>query len=232
MDKSNSTALIYFSRSVKCEAESKSWSNFSTRAQRIAISKFLYRKTLSVLRSSELDIIFFDEQKQVGNSFGEKLVNAFRHAFDLGYQSAFSVGNDCLSLEHIDFGHIKSTLESGTAILGPTFRQGAYLIGLKRDQLDDKKFQCIRWQSEYTASDLKTYFEVQSIELEVLEQKRDINQLKDFALVVKELKDISSIAIIRTFLAFVKNSLPVSIHLIAIPIVVYTPFLRGPPSHF
>jgi glycosyltransferase A (GT-A) superfamily protein (DUF2064 family) len=187
VSRNDKIALIYFSRSTAVEAEEKSWAAHSTKSQRLSIAHFLNRKTLATLRDTDLDILSFNEHNQIGESFGEKIANAFESAFNQGYTAAISVGNDCLDLNTLDFPKISEGLINGQCYLGPTFRKGAYLIALTKSAFNKDAFSGLNWQTAQLKSDLLHYFSSRKLDLEELETLRDINSISDFSLLLESI---------------------------------------------
>ncbi|GLR16921.1 DUF2064 domain-containing protein [Portibacter lacus] len=198
-------ALIYFSRTAETEADQKKWSVASTRAQRLSISKFLYNKTLKTLQKSNLEVLHFDESCQKGRTFGEKIGNAFKAAFDQGFEAAITIGNDCIELDVASIEKVASKLTQGYNAIGPTFRNGAYLIGLTKSSFDLERFSSLGWQSDQLENDLLQYLQDQDHSIYVLNRLRDTNHLGDFSYLAKKTSFASSlIKQLKNFLAFVK----------------------------
>jgi len=227
---SEKIAIIYFSRSAEQEARHKSWSAQSTIKQRLSISKFLGNQTLRTLKNSSFDLITFDEHKQVGDTFGEKLGNAFQETFALGYDAAITVGNDCIQLSKVDFEDVKLAVLNRKAVLGPTYRNGAYLIGLHKSQFNQSKFEELRWQSSELEDDLCHYFLSEGANVVVLEKLRDINNLRDFREIMSDVN--LGLEVRRRIRAFVAQKIDLELSLCHIWQTTLSKgdlVLRGPP---
>lgn len=68
---------------------------------------------------------------QQGNDLGERMSDAFRRSFELGYEQIVGVGSDLpdLTSEIIDKG--LAQLKSNDAVFGPAEDGGYYLIGMR-----------------------------------------------------------------------------------------------------
>ena len=81
---------------------------------------------------------------QVGETLGERMENAFKNVFNLGYEKIVLIGSDIPSIQPEDIIKGFEILESNDISLGATFDGGYYLIGMKR--LYKKVFdESIKW---------------------------------------------------------------------------------------
>ena len=170
--KSN-TALILFSRSARAESRIKTLSDQQVSNRQVI--RFLNKKTQVTLQSTNLPIYCFDENNQVGSSFGERLSNAFQEVFDRGYEKIIVIGSDCPELDKKDIFQAACLLTKNKAVLGPDERNGAYLIGLHSSQFDQNSFSKLLWQTNQTIDSLKDYFG----SCFLLEEKTDLNSQYD-----------------------------------------------------
>jgi rSAM/selenodomain-associated transferase 1 len=83
---------------------------------------------------------------QQGNDLGERLANALRHHFDLGYRRVVIMNSDGPTLPLACLESAFSGLESADVTLGPGHDGGYYLIGMKRQY--PALFRGITWSSE------------------------------------------------------------------------------------
>jgi len=175
-------------------------------------------------------VLHFDENNQKGQHFGEKIANAFESAFELGFDSVITVGNDCLDLPQVDFTQITRTLNQGRNVLGPTFRKGAYLIGLRKQDFDKERFQNLTWQSTGLKVDLFSYFDDQSSPIEVLETYRDANNLGDLKQLLRSLRNRASILRnLKNFIAFELQTLTFTVRTFVQQRFFNFENLRAPP---
>ena len=73
----------------------------------------------------------YTQYVQQGNDLGERMSDAFRRSFELGYEQIVGVGSDLpdLTSEIIDKGLVE--LNSNDAVFGPAEDGGYYLIGMR-----------------------------------------------------------------------------------------------------
>lgn len=174
MNKNEKIAILFFSRTP--EAESGKWSNFDQSSQVFAQS--LYNHSLSVLKNTALPIYHSHEGNQSGDTFGEKLANAFEHLFNLGFESVIAVGNDSPEIQYLDWQRIRKQIEENKCVLGPSLRGGAYLIGLNRQRFIKKTFIELPWKKSSLFRSLKEYCGSGG-PLELLPAFRDFNTIYD-----------------------------------------------------
>lgn len=112
------------------------------------VAETLFEHSLQAVRDSELPVIEATDEQQRGQGFGERFANAVADAFAQGYEHVIAVGGDCPHLHEVDWTAVAERLDGGVPVLGPTpEHDGAYLIGLTRDQFDRKQFEALPWQS-------------------------------------------------------------------------------------
>ncbi|MFT6866438.1 MAG: hypothetical protein ACJA08_001269 [Cyclobacteriaceae bacterium] len=181
-EESKNTAILFFSRSARSESESKAWIPGQDKHTNENLAKALISNTKKALFSSGFPVYHINEHKQVGNTFGEKLANAFEDLFDLGYQSVISVGNDCIHLMDVDWHEISDSFQANKNVLGPDFRNGAYLIGLRKEDFHKNTFAHLSWQADDLFDDLTNYL----TNVTILAPLRDFNDSRDLYLLKKE----------------------------------------------
>ncbi len=82
---------------------------------------------------------------QEGYGLGERMKNAFRHAFNKGSKSVVIIGTDSPTLPLPYIRNAFSALEEVPITIGPTFDGGYYLIGLSEQNEDI--FDGIEWST-------------------------------------------------------------------------------------
>lgn len=174
---SENTAVLIFARSTKKEAEIK----LSKGDHRdYTLANFLNQKTILIVNKTGLPHFLIDEEQQVGNTFGERLANAFQTVFDEGFENVISIGNDCVGLTADDILHTEDILEYESAVIGPDLRKGAYLIGMRKSVFNLDRFTKLPWQSKSTFHALTEYFPKYFL----LEIKSDFNEIDDLKKVI------------------------------------------------
>jgi hypothetical protein len=192
------------------------------KALNVVLHRALEERTLQTASQSGLPIYHFDEHQQVGNTFGERIANAFESLFLAGHSSVICIGNDAATLDHVKWDSVSRSLNDGDNVLGPDFRKGAYLIGLTRQHFNKEQFQNLRWQTKYLIDDLRKY----CVTYEELQQVSDLNHWEELKLVSKSFdairKIVTAICGVLSFPRF--HSKPITIDTCdAIE-------LRGPPQ--
>lgn len=171
-------ALIYFSFSAQQEVKRKNWFAQTSQKQNLEIASSLILQSSEVVQQSGFPVFHYHEGNQKGNSFGERIANAYQEVFDLGYDAVISVGNDSPEIAQTNWSDIRAQLEKGNSILGPDLRGGTYLIGITKEIFDKENFQKLSWQSKNIFQELYDYCCCQS-QPTLLKKLRDINSLHD-----------------------------------------------------
>ena len=191
--KQSSTAILFFSRSARVEDRFKSLQDSSSNLQLI---EALQANAISQIRKSNLPFFIYDEEKQKGNSFGERIGNAFEEVFTLGYENVISVGNDCPDLKAADLEYSALQLSSLDLVIGPDHRGGAYLIGISKSAFDRQKFESLSWQTNHLLDSLIESVSTSRITLLTarfdLNTKSDVLQLRKKSTVLANLLKIIS----------------------------------------
>jgi glycosyltransferase A (GT-A) superfamily protein (DUF2064 family) len=176
----SSTALIFFSRSAEQEGIAKPWLGNGNKHNNAAIARLLIEKAKANVQQSGLDVFHFDERLQRGEDFGARLSNAFADVFAMGYASAVAVGNDSPELGTLDWAALQASLNAGKAVIGPTLRGGAYLIGLQANAFDAAAFAALPWQTRNVYAHLSAYLQGTHAQAPVeLSCMRDMNTVYD-----------------------------------------------------
>ncbi|MCC7438741.1 MAG: DUF2064 domain-containing protein [Armatimonadetes bacterium] len=86
---------------------------------------------------------------QRGIGFGERITNAFRDVFALGYGQAVIVGNDCPTLAPNEIADAFARLQQGAAVTAaPACDGGAYLVAVAASGFHPTNFAKLPWQTE------------------------------------------------------------------------------------
>lgn len=143
--------------------------------------------TLSVAKSSGYDVVVVDEKKQTGNTFGQRLSNAFKTVFAQGYTHVIAIGNDSAALSGNHIRQAANKLDSDSMVLGPSRDGGVYLIGLCEDHFDENIFRSLPWESSRVYTSLKNYGVRRNITVHRLQPLTDFDSPCDLKTVLKEL---------------------------------------------
>ncbi|MGB8190735.1 MAG: TIGR04282 family arsenosugar biosynthesis glycosyltransferase [Chitinophagaceae bacterium] len=120
----------------------------------------------------------FEKAVQQGADLGERMHNAFKNVFDLGYKRAVIIGTDCPSLNAQLVMQAFDKLNTQDVIIGPAADGGYYLLGMKTNH---DLFKNIAWS---TAGVLDSTIEIcKQLELNyyLLPVLNDIDEEKDLA---------------------------------------------------
>lgn len=169
------SALLLFTRSQTEEARAKDFSETNSIKSNRLIAGHLITHTEKIARKSGLPCFVITSAQQHGNTFGEKLSDAFNQVFDLGYEQVIAIGNDCPSLSSVDLIEAANKLETKNAILGPAVDGGLYLIGLNRKSFNTQQFSNLPWGTDGANVMLQQYLASKNISFSVAEVKEDID---------------------------------------------------------
>ena len=185
MSEQKNIALLYFSRSARLEGRRKNWASRRPELNRAIASSLILRSTRTV-RASGLPVFHYHEGNQKGQTFGERMANAFQEVFALGFEAVISVGNDSPELARTNWQDITARLAEGECVIGPSLRGGAYLIGLTAAAFDPEALQLLPWQTEHLQGSLIRYCARRGAHPQVLTPLRDINTWSDLLALVRD----------------------------------------------
>jgi hypothetical protein len=132
-------------------------------------------RTNDVVRWLKFNGLSFMAQK--GNSLGERMSNAFSHAFSLGAAKAVVIGTDCPQITTETIVKAFEKLEVSEAVVGPSFDGGYYLLGLRR--LIPEVFHEIDWSTNLVFDQTMKRLRHNGIKSECLEMLRDVDTVED-----------------------------------------------------
>ena len=178
------TAILFFSKTSRAEAEGKKLA--AAKRQSKAIAQVFINNTRQILRGLDLPVFTISEHAQRGDSFGERLQNAFQDIFDKGFTNVIAIGNDCLTLTKNHIQQAIDALETTPSVLGPSTDGGVYLLGFQKEYFDASELKSIHWQTGNVSKELLQNADNQCIILDILS---DIDTANDL---IKAIKDIST----------------------------------------
>lgn len=193
MTKHSSSAILVFSRTSDQEAQVKTFSSHIGKKGNKKIAQLFIKKAIKKARCTGLPVFISFGNTQVGNTFGEKLANAFEQIFLQGYENVIAIGNDCPNITREQLLKTNDLLNSNQVVLGPSKKGGLYLIGMNRDFFNKKKFQNFRWESSLLSSEWKIYCDEFQFASHWLDAFNDINGEKDFSDFFKSLNCLKEI---------------------------------------
>ncbi|WP_175402859.1 DUF2064 domain-containing protein [Mangrovivirga cuniculi] len=153
---SDNTAILFFSRTPKSESAVRIV--HENRSKNRQVVGLLIESIKTKLISTGLPVYQYDESKQIGNNFSERLTNSIDDLFLKGYENVITVGSDSPELLNLDFSLVKSELEKGNAVLGPTQRGGTYLIAVPFKFWKKNEFSEIPWNTSRVFEALKDLY--------------------------------------------------------------------------
>jgi len=223
------TAILIFSRLPHEEILHKRISNKTE--VNLALWQHLYSKTFKEAKKTGIPIVAYGEKDQKGKTFGEKITNAIKDAYNKGFENLIVLGADCpeISFKHIEGAHIQ--LLSGKEIVaGQDKRGGIYLLGLNKKAFIAEKFLSFSWQTNLLFNDIKnfaadfTFIKLSSI-LNDINSKKDVTVFLNYVLISKRFKTLLKLL----FKAF-KTKQQIFSENIQYFIFAFHYILRGPPS--
>lgn len=139
------------------------------------------QRMLQTLSQTKLPYFHFDETKQIGNSFGERLVNAMQKVFANGFENVIVVGNDCPSLNVLKIEKAAFLLTKNQIVLGPDNHGGCYLIGIHKSAFNAEILLQLPWNNQSLLHSLVKTFSSSPIFLEPL---FDVNNATDIEQII------------------------------------------------
>ncbi|WP_420386888.1 TIGR04282 family arsenosugar biosynthesis glycosyltransferase [Roseivirga sp.] len=171
------TAVLLFTNSPELESSRKRLIRNATRNKSLVAQ--LYQRSREVIKATRLPLIEINEDRQRGDTFGERLHNAFQQAFSEGYERVICVGNDCAELSPRDLINAEEGLHTSDLVIGPDYRGGVFLLGLNRQLFTSTNWESLKWQSaELIPSILK---EATQADVHFLIPKFDLNTTEDLS---------------------------------------------------
>ena len=119
---------------------------------------------------------------QQGDDLGQRMKNAFIHAFDQGFQRAVIIGSDSPDLPGGLINEAFLYLETHDAVIGPSIDGGYYLIGFSKAAFLPEAFEGIEWSTDLVLRKTLSILEkaeLKSCQLPVWSDVDTLNDLKD-----------------------------------------------------
>jgi len=114
---------------------------------------------------------------QHGEDLGERMSNAFRQAFDTGYNSVCIIGTDCYELTSEIIDRAFEALKSCDTVIGPARDGGYYLIGMNR--LHPQVFRDKAWSTATVFRETIRDFDAAQLAYLILPVLRDVDTADD-----------------------------------------------------
>jgi rSAM/selenodomain-associated transferase 1 len=117
----------------------------------------------------------FRHRLQKGDDLGERMLQAFREAFSMGYSQVVLIGSDLYDISTEDLDASFRALDRHEVVLGPASDGGYYLIGMKRPL--PALFKGKQWGRESVLED--TLADLEGINTSLLSMRNDVDRYED-----------------------------------------------------
>lgn len=182
-----------------------------------------------ITKACDLPVIYYDESKQYGATFGAKYSNALQDVYNLGYDAIITIGTDSPHLEARHILKAKEGLLNDNAVIGPTFDGGYYLLGIAKEDFDYNTFLNFSWNTETVYNEMSQVLTHKKCNTIVLQKLWDIDHFYDInTLSLKNLNNVLLSQVIQSIRTSNENNSRV-VHSY-IPLLIHRiPFNKGSP---
>ena len=180
------TAILIFANSSQKEHSHKPFAKHST------LLEVLNQQTIQKVKRSGLPYIHFTENEQMGNSFGERFVNAIQAVYDKGFENVITIGNDSPQLKTAHLLKANTQLAKGKTVLGPSTDGGFYLMGLHKINFDVYLFHRLPWQRFSLFRRISLLLKANRSELFQLPVLHDIDTQEDIVVMLNYINSVSN----------------------------------------
>lgn len=158
MQRSSNTAVLVFTRTAVEEAMHKAYALNANINTKVRIARRLINHTVQQAEATGLDVYKVDSDHQVGNTFGERLLNAIEGIYNDGYDNVIAIGTDAPDLltEHIS--EVAEQLHTHTCVLGPSKDGGISILGINKSAYSREQLINISWQTTKVYQQLEQCF--------------------------------------------------------------------------
>ena len=122
----------------------------------------------------------YDYLPQKGTDLGERLRNAFHHAFNQGFHRVIAMGSDILFLNSDLILQAFDELDTCDVTIGPARDGGYYLIGLSKET--PLLFQNIPWSTADVLTSTLSSVQNQRLSYSLLRELEDVDQADNLAI--------------------------------------------------
>lgn len=183
---SKNTAILIFANSAQKEAVNKPFSKSS------ALFNELNNQTLQKAKRSGMPYFLFSEEKQKGNTFGERYTNAIQFVYNQGFQNVITIGNDTPQLQTSQLIETAKKLEESPIVLGPSTDGGYYLMGLNKSHFNKAAFLKLPWQTARLTRHIARLLDSNKVKIQYLNILSDIDDLQDAQSILNSFKTLAS----------------------------------------
>lgn len=114
---------------------------------------------------------------QKGKDLGERMLNAFAHAFERKFKKVVVMGSDCFELKPVHIEEAFEQLDHHDIVIGPATDGGYYLIGMNK--LYPQLFHEKEYSTEKVLSDVLTEIGEMNADFHLLPELSDIDTFQD-----------------------------------------------------
>jgi len=121
------------------------------------------------------EISKFQKNLQNGKDLGDRMYNAFKNAFNKGYEKVVIVGTDIFELQSTQIYEAFKALDKYEVVIGPAKDGGYYLLGLKK--MYPEIFNNKNWGTETIFQE--TMQDLNNVDVHLLVELNDIDTYDD-----------------------------------------------------
>ncbi len=143
-------------------------------AKDVIADKYVYY-TENIKKGDLWDASIFRKKLQKGNDLGERMLNAFKELFEMGYEKVTIIGSDMLDLNSDSVNDAFAQLDHFKQVIGPAKDGGYYLLGMK--ELKSDVFTNKTWGTSTVLQD--TLDNLQNSTFHLLKELNDIDTFED-----------------------------------------------------
>lgn len=115
---------------------------------------------------------------QRGADLGDRMLNAFKDAFDQGAERAVIIGSDCPGVTTALLETALNSLKEKDVVIGPALDGGYYLLGM--NALYPSLFEDIAWSTAAVADQTRQQAEKANLSIAELTPLSDVDYLEDW----------------------------------------------------
>lgn len=179
------TAILIFANSAQREAQRKPFKSAEI------LFKTLNTEIETKVKNTGIPYFIISEDKQIGDSFGDRFTNAIQTIFNKGFVNIITVGNDT---PHLKTAHLNKTiakLQTTNLVLGPSKDGGFYLMGLSKNAFNSEVFKKLPWQTSALTNTFLSLASKKNISFNTLERLSDIDDLQDIKYLINNFRSLS-----------------------------------------
>jgi rSAM/selenodomain-associated transferase 1 len=119
----------------------------------------------------------FQNEIQEGTDLGERMKNAFKSSFTVGYEKIVIIGTDCPGINKSILENGFTALNNSDIVIGPTVDGGYYLLGMKKEY--PFLFENIKWSTDKVLQQTIDLCNKNRLSYFLLPELSDIDEEKD-----------------------------------------------------